>query len=269
MQRISEVDVFKPAPTFEVAPEVLPTVVFPTIASWHEYIMTHPDAPRGSYCKYGCGGAGYMRYDVPFGHPLFGKVARCQCKKDAAAMADEDKLREYRDTLSPIEQTFTLDNWIGKTQDPESLQLARQAVAQGWGMFCFWGDVGRAKSGLLAGIVNEALEKKWSTVYAVATMMLDDLRASYETETFEQEMNRLRGVKVLALDEMWRFKQTEWAQEKVFQLLDYRYRYWDRLLTVVATNAEPNTTDPLWSRFSDRTRGKIQQVKGDDVRPFV
>ena len=245
-------------------PGPVPVVVFPTHEAWHAYLREHSDAPRIRYCKYGCGGVGFFRRDVPFGHPAFGKAFPCACVKERTA---EARLQEYRETLSPTEQAFTLDNWVG--QDQNALRVAKQAAAQGWGIFVFWGDVGRAKSGLLAGIVNQCLDRGQQASYKVATSLLDDLRGAYETDSFEEEMNALRAVKVLALDELWRYKQTEWAQEKMFQLLDWRYRYWDRCLTVLATNAQPDASDPLWSRFMDARRSTITRVHGDDVRPYA
>lgn len=267
MERLSNVITRKDEPAFVVTPDPVVPVRFPTAESWQEFLLGKGYEGPSQYCKYGCGGAEYFRRDVPVGHPLFGKSIPCQCLKEKQAQTDEQRIAAYRETLSTTEQTFTLDNWVGT--DLKALAAARKAVSQGWGMFVFWGDVGRAKSGLLAGIVNECLDHKLGARYAVAPEMLDDLRASYERDEFDQEFNYLKGAKVLALDEFMRHKPTPWAEEKMFQLIDYRYRYWDRLLTVVATNARPDANDPLWSRFSDAQRSQIIQVTGADVRPMA
>jgi DNA replication protein DnaC len=238
-------------------------VRFPTESSWREFISKYPSAPQG-YCKYGCGGAGYFRRELPVGHPQFGKAITCQCTKDKMVRTEE-----YRDNLSTREQTFTLDNWVGRVQDPQAWMHAQQAVAQGWGIFVFYGAVGVGKSGLLTGIVNEFLNRKVPALYKTTAGMLDELRASYETDEYDYMMSELCGVKVLALDELWRHKPTEWAEEKLFYLLDERYRFFDRRLTVIATNAEPDYNNALWSRFSDRVSSRVIHVKGGDVRPYV
>lgn len=254
----------------EVVPESAQAVVrFPTREAWAQFLMDHPEHRYGptGYCRYGCGGAGAFRRDLPVGHPLFGKAITCQCVRDRAMQSEADHIQAFRESLAPIEQGWTLDNWIGT--DKQALDVARKATAQGWGVFGFYGSVGVGKSGLLLGIVNAFLDRRVQAVYKVATQMLDELRGSYETETFEQEMNLLRAAKVLAIDEMWRFSGTPWAQEKIFQLLDYRYRYWDRLLTVIATNEKPNRNDALWSRFTDAQRGELVEVRGRDLRPMA
>lgn len=236
-------------------------VLYPTEDAWRAFISKYPHMPQG-YCKYGCGGSGYFRRDLPVGHPNFGKAYACACTKEKTARVDET-----RATLSTMEQSFTLENWVGN--DPQALEHARQAIAQGWGMFCFWGEVGVGKSGLLLGVVNVLLDRKKAAIYKTASGLLDELRASYETDEYESLMQYFCGVKVLALDEVWRHKPTEWAEEKLFYLLDYRYRFADRLLTVIATNAEPDYSNALWSRFTDRQRSRLIHVKGRDVRPMA
>ena len=238
-----------------------PVVLFPTEAAWREFAGKYPHMPQG-YCKYGCGGAGYLRRELPVGHPSFGRAYPCACTKEKTA-----RVEEHRSSLSTTEQGFTLENWVG--DDPQALQHARQAAAQGWGMFCFYGAVGVGKSGLLVGIVNAFLERKQQAVYKTAAGMLDALRASYETDEYETLMNYFCGIKVLALDEVWRHKPTEWAEEKLFHILDERYRHYDIRLTLIATNATPDYENALWSRFTDRQRGSVIQVHGRDVRPLV
>ena len=45
-------------------------------------------------------------------------------------------------------------------------------------------------------------------------------------------------MKVLCLDEIEKFKATEWAEEVFFRLLEDRYRNWATHLTVLATNRQ-------------------------------
>lgn len=257
------------APEPEPETDSAPVVRFPTLASWHAYLATMPGAniPR-EYCKYGCGGAGCFRYDVPVGHPLFGKTKTCQCTRERVERADAAQLDAYRAQLSQSEQTFSLSNWIGT--DTYALNIARGAAARGWGLVCFYGNFGTAKSGLLTAIVNDALNRKTHARYEVAPAMLRKLRAAYEDDSFDFEFQSLCDVRVLAVDELWRYKDTEWAAERMFELLDYRYRFWDRLLTVCATNARPDPAqDSLWSRFTDTQRAQMCEVRGGDLRPLA
>lgn len=245
-----------------------PIVRFPTREAWQAYCIEHRDDlyqfAQGAYCKYGCGGAGMFAYHVSGQQ----RVKPCPCAAERAARATEEKIGKYRAQLSQSEQTFSLSNWVGT--DPNALRVAREASARGWGLVCFYGAFGTAKSGLLTAIVNAALDRKEHAIYAVAPTLLRHLRGAYEDNTFDAEFERLCWVRVLAIDELWRYKQTDWAAERMFELIDYRYRFWDRLLTVCATNARPNPEqDALWSRFTDTGRAQIVEVRGQDMRPLA
>jgi DNA replication protein DnaC len=258
-----------PAPQSEPEADNAPVVRFPTPESWHAYLAQHLGAniPR-AYCKYGCGGAGCFRYDVEVGHPLFGKTKTCQCARERAERTNATQLEQYRAQLSQSEQAFSLSNWVGT--DTYALNVARTAAARGWGLVCFYGNFGTAKSGLLTAMVNHALDRKQHARYEVAPTMLRHLRAAYEDDSFEYQFQSLCDVRVLAIDELWRYKETEWAAERMFELLDYRYRFWDRLLTVCATNARPDPVqDSLWSRFTDTQRAQMCEVRGGDLRPLA
>ncbi len=238
---------------------------FPTLESWHAYCAEHRSDfytfPQ-NYCKYGCGGAGMFAIRTTNNAQ---RTIACPCAAERAQRAQEQK---YRNNLSNSERAFSLDNWIGA--DPNALRAAKEASARGWGLLCFYGELGTAKSGLLTAIVNAALDQHTPAIYTVAPTMLRELRAAYDDNSFEATFQNLCAVKVLAIDEMWRYKQTEWAEERMFELMDYRYRYWDRLLTVCATNAHPNPAhDALWSRFTDTVRAQIINVCGGDMRPVA
>lgn len=255
-----------PAPPMVVAPEkeYTPIVLFPTVESWHQWVSTHPTAPRLRYCQYGCGGTGFFRRDVPISSPAFGKVYACQCTRERSETAQAEAAREL---LSKQEQTWNLANWVGSDRSAQT--IARQASAQGWGLYVFWGALGVGKTGLLTAVINSALDRNIPARYYVVPELLREWRASYQDDTFDVAFETVRDTPVLALDELWRYKETEWAAERMFELVDYRYRFWDRLLTVCATNAEPDYNDALWSRFTDAKRAQIVQVRGGNVRPFT
>lgn len=254
------------APTSET--DNAPVVRFPTLESWHAYCAEHANDwyvfPR-AYCKYGCGGAGMFAVRKDGGQV---RTVACPCAAEKRARAEQAQVDAYRAQLSNSEQAFSLTNWIGT--DTNALRAAQEAAARNWGLVCFYGAYGTAKSGLLTAIVNDALNRKTHARYEVAPAMLRHLRAAYENDTFDVEFERLCAVRVLAIDELWRYKETEWAAERMFELLDYRYRFWDRLLTVCATNMHPNPAqDSIWSRFSDSRRAQIVEVRGEDVRPLA
>lgn len=232
------------------------------------------ETPRG-YCPYGmCGGTGWYKIaNQNVGDPYFGQALACQCLKERQAQQTSTaRLEEYRSNLSGMEQAWTFANWIGS--DRNALHMAEQALEVGWGLWTFYGPVGAAKSGLLAAVVNAALARKVPALYKVVPAMLMEWQSTFQRgnqESFQEKFNEIANARVLALDEMWLYKNSEWTETVMFTLIDHRYRYAKDLLTVVATNTEPDTKtgEAVASRLCDSLRGKLIPVTGPDLRPMA
>jgi DNA replication protein DnaC len=88
------------------------------------------------------------------------------------------------------------------------------------------------------------------TIFAVVPDLLDWLRVSFSPEnsaTFDEQFEKVRTVPLLVLDDLGSQSTTHWAQEKLFQLLNYRYNA--ALPTVITTNA---TVSQLETRIRTR-----------------
>jgi DNA replication protein DnaC len=220
-------------------------------------------------CQYGCGGAGWMRYDVAVGHPLFGQGKACLCTKEKAMQTEEQKIELYRQQLSRTEQHWTLKNWIGS--DERAREAAQAAIAHPYGIKTFVGPYGVGKSGLLAAIVNSALDKKIPAQYWVLNDLLNKLRGSYDPKdlaSFDRAVSEVCSVRVLALDELGAYKPSEWADNTLRTIIDERYRHWEKLLTVCGANELPQH-DAIVSRLKDSLRSEVIYMKGADMRPMA
>jgi DNA replication protein DnaC len=81
--------------------------------------------------------------------------------------------------------------------------------------------------------------------------LLDSLRFAYadpET-TFEQRFDEIRRAKLLILDDFGTQNATPWAQEKLFQIINYRYI--NKLATVITTNL-------MLDEIEGRIRSRLQ-----------
>ena len=251
-------------------PEDAPVIRFPTPESWYEYrreqYQKGNEIPPG-YCKYGCGGTGYFRRDYPVGHKLFGRAKPCQCKVEEKLTA---QVEQGRQDLAPSEQKYDWSTWTGT--DKDALKRVKVFAAQKWGIGCLWSTTkGVGKTGLLATVANVMLAEGIPVRFLTVTKFLDELRACYDKdkkelrENFDDVFEYFCTVKVLLLDEWGKEKASDWAWEKFFALMDERFRYYDRRLTLLATNEAPDYHNAVWSRLSE---GAVIQVKGNDVRPF-
>ncbi|MCS7247902.1 MAG: ATP-binding protein [Anaerolineales bacterium] len=191
-----------------------------------------------------CQGLGYIRWEVPLGHPKFGRVEVCECRASQSRQQIFQRLyaHSHLDHLSHL--TFENFHPRGRAglypQEANSIELAyRQArtfaeTLQGW--LFLQGGYGCGKTHLAAAIANTAVQHHVPTLFLTVPDLLDGLRSTLsEAENrFEEHFEEIRTVRLLILDDFGTQNATPWAQEKLFQIMNYRYV--NRLPTVITTN---------------------------------
>ncbi len=184
-----------------------------------------------------CRGAGYLRANVPFGHPNFGKPVACICKEAERKDKRRNQLREMSNMDAFRDSTFSTFN----TRTPgvkEAFEAARnyaERLDDSW--LVFIGPNGCGKTHLAAAIANQCLESGAVVLFSVVPDLLDHLRAAFAptaTEVYDQLFSKMREAEVLILDDLGAQQSSPWANEKLFQLLNYRYN--ERLPTVITAN---------------------------------
>ena len=232
--------------------------------------------PGDPNCKH-CGGLGYLRPDVELGHPDFGKLEVCICRRRNIA----DSVRERLFSLSHLDElkdlTFESFQPRGRKGLSEyqanSLEIAFNSARyfaqnlNGW--LILQGNYGCGKTHLAAAVANYAVGMGVPTLFLTVPDLLDTLRFSYDSQdtTFEQRFDEIRTATLLILDDFGTQNATGWAQEKLFQIINYRYI--NRLATVVTTNLSlEEIEERIRSRLADPelvTRSRI--VSSDYRRP--
>ena len=128
---------------------------------------------------------------------------------------------------------------------------------------------GVGKTRLLACIINAARAAGHTAIYTTTADVLDYLRGAYAPNaevSYDGRFDTLRNAHVLALDEFDRWAPTAWAQEKFFQLIDYRYRNAENMLTVFAANSDISILPGyIASRMHD-INNYVFVLNGQDVR---
>jgi DNA replication protein DnaC len=207
-----------------------------------------------------CGGVGFLRADVPVTHANFGKVEPCVCRKDAL----RERIGEQLFSLSRLEElrqltfeSFKPDGRVGLGEH-QILTIRgafnqAQAFAQeleGW--LLIQGSYGCGKTHLAAAIANSAVEAGTPTLFLTVPDLLDTLRFTFDSQeqSFEERFEQIRNAPLLILDDFGTQNATEWAREKLFQILNYRYI--NQLPCVVTTNlALDEIEGRMRSRLSD------------------
>ncbi len=184
-----------------------------------------------------CKGAGYLRADVPYGHPSFGRPIACECKEAERKAKRRRQLQEMSNLGAFYDKSF--GNFNPRVPGIQEALRASYEFAQnpnGWLLLI--GPNGCGKTHLAAAIANQSLEDGALVLFATVPDLLDHLRAAFapaSTEIYDQLFARMREAEVLVLDDLGAQQSSPWANEKLFQLLNYRYN--SRFPTVITANS--------------------------------
>ncbi len=209
-------------------------------------------------CPY-CHGLGFVGKDVPLGHPDFGKLKVCVCRQRELIEARQKKLYEQSNLGALREKSFENFKARGRVglaaQQADSLEQAYNSAVhfagtlQGW--LLLLGRYGCGKTHLAAAIANQAVAMGMETFFLTVPDLLDWLRFAYSdniSDSFEERFEKIRDIPLLVMDDFGTQNATAWAQEKLFQILNYRYI--NKLATVITSN------NPL-SSFEGRIRSRL------------
>lgn len=221
-----------------------------------------------------CGGLGYVRVDLPVGHPQFGQLFRCPQYQGAASHRIET-LRKLGNLEAFADKTF--DNFDTSppglnTREQGSLDYALRRSLQyaqnldGW--LLLQGMYGCGKTHLAAAIANARLQQDEQVLFITAPDLLDHLRNTYSPSSevgYDELFDRVKNAPLLVLDDLGVENPSAWAQEKLFQLLNHRYAH--RMPTVITTNAELEALDArIRSRLLDDTVIHHVKIEAPDYR---
>jgi DNA replication protein DnaC len=219
-----------------------------------------------------CGGVGFVREDVPLGHPNFGRALPCQCR---LAELEARRLADLR-RVSNLEALarFTFDNFVPEVQnDPRktlrnAYNMAGQFAAQPRGWLVLLGGYGCGKTHLAAAIANYRLAQGQPVVFAAVPDLLDHLRATYRPNSpvaYDQRFENTRTTALLILDDLGTQSSTPWAMEKLYQIFNYRYNA--QLPTVITSNCPLEEIDArLRSRMVDPLLATVCAIEAPDFR---
>ncbi len=222
-----------------------------------------------------CGGLGFYVLDVPVGHPLFGKAIPCECQREEwqrRSLRQLQKISHFEHMQNKTFDTFSLRE---EELPPLQIQTLRRALEharrfaehpQGWLLFI--GGLGTGKTHLAAAIANERMKRGEPALFIVVPDLLDHLRSTFHPQseiTYDERFEEIRKAPLLILDDLGAESATSWAQEKLYQLINYRYNA--KLPTVFTTNVRLDQIEPrIRSRLLDHTLTTICHLDVPDFR---
>ncbi len=132
----------------------------------------------------------------------------------------------------------------------QAYNLARSFAESPQGWLIFLGVNGCGKTHLAAAIANYLHAEGKPMLFVVVADLLDHLRSTFGPESrvsYDELFEKVKKTQVLILDDFGEQSATPWAQEKLYQLINYRYNA--RLATVITTCL---SLDEIESRISSR-----------------
>jgi len=216
-----------------------------------------------------CKDAGWVRMEVPVGHPNFGRLIHCECRFSEQAERERETLRRLSnldgftrhtfEDFEPVpgtEEAFDVARAFARDPDPEHRWLYLR------------GGVGVGKTHLAVATALEIRERNGSVYFAVVPDLLDHLRATFDPAqgvAYDDRFNQIRGAPLLVLDDLGTENTTPWAREKLYQIINHRYV--ERLLTIVTSNQSHDKIDErILSRLLDTHLTRDIHIDAADYR---
>lgn len=237
--------------------------------------------PARDICR--CQGAGWLRQDVPYGHPHFGKLVECVCLLERRRVQRQQELLQLSGlshaqrsqtlaTFAPhvkgVQQAFLTVTRFVQTLRNRS-EVGQEPTGEHPGWLVLMGPVGVGKTHLATAAANAAMDANRVVLFATVVDLLDHLRATYAPTSelvYDELVARIRSADLLVLDDLGTQRSTPWADEKLFQLLNHRSQH--RLPTVITMNekAWPHLDERLQSRLSDVQL--VQVIRMHDAQDY-
>ncbi|MFC1995193.1 ATP-binding protein [Chloroflexota bacterium] len=148
---------------------------------------------------------------------------------------------DYKRVNLPPEQRENLEHVYR-----EALNFAQ--VPEGW--LVLQGVNGCGKTHLAAAIANYQRQAGNPALFLVVPEFLDHLRSAFSPESsvsYDQLFESAKKAPLLMLDDFGEQSATAWAQEKLYQVINYRYNA--RLATVITTSC---SLEEIEGRISSR-----------------
>lgn len=180
----------------------------------------------------------------------------CEC----VVVKEEAKIREAQNFAKKreIDRLFSISN-LGERFKKSTFEAFRERegavtasqVAQKyvnefkkWNgeSLMIWGEPGNGKTHLAASIANELSKQGYIVVFQSVPELLQRIRNTFSSENKESETQIMRALlecDLLILDDIGAEKATEWVEEKLFSIIDGRYR--KEAPTLYTSNLQPKS----------------------------
>ncbi len=200
------------------------------------------EASPSSACPI-CKGAGFIHPLLASGKPDFSRVISCSCIQKELSKEHQTRLQRYSNLGLLTRLTFDnlfpqgrSGNPVNQEQFNRAYEAAKVFAAEPNGWLILVGPSGCGKTHLAAAIANERLSRGYPVFFIATPDLLDHLRSAFSPNSgvpYDEFFDQVRNAPLLVLDDLGAQTSTPWANEKLDQLLTYRFN--SELPTVIVT----------------------------------
>jgi DNA replication protein DnaC len=186
--------------------------------------------------------------------------------------------------LSEAEKLIRLDDIVTEDRADTSVvvKACREMLAGNASMLTIWGTNGNGKSDGLIAMVNEFLDRGIPALYVPSYDLLNWLQDAFNSkgevkdESMFARLERVKFIRVLAVDEFQGIKVTDWRLEQLRNIVDRRWRDGvdGKSFSLFAMNEDPASLEPrIWSRLRDgrnvSSGSPVIENNDSDMRPLL
>jgi DNA replication protein DnaC len=235
-------------------------------AEWDEF-------PPALQKKYGKPGEWYY-------HPCTPECEKKNERREWDLMRRDARVATLRDRsgLSKRMKGYALDNYdhqLSKSAEKafakamDYIMRWKENREEGRGLY-FCGDVGTGKTHLAVAVMNELMtRKRVPSLFVTVPELLDNMRGAYNDpgRDIDDWMDSVKNADLLLLDDLGAERANEWVRERIFVIVNHRYR--EELPTIFTSNTGPKD---LASQLGERTASRIIamcdwiSLEGEDYR---
>lgn len=208
---------------------------------------------------------------MPYGHADFGKLRECpDCQSVAGRRAQGMRaMSSLRGSLL----NYRFANFEQVEGAGIAFRAAQAFASKPDGWLVIHGMNGNGKTHLAAAIANHLLAQGTVVLFLNVPDLLDYLRMAFAPRrewdlnelSFEERFEVIKTAPILILDDFGAESETPWANEKLYQTLNYRTDM--ALPTVITTNLKLSDIEGrLRSRLGNRLLGKAVMNSAKDYR---
>lgn len=197
------------------------------------------------------------------------RIVACQCKCSREKDEREERERKNREKLEEIAKMrasgihdanirgWTFANDDGKA--PDVMRKARkyydnwkQMYEDNIGLLLF-GDVGTGKTYFAACIANALIDDGYPVLMTNFSKIINAL-SGFNTEDKNAYINSLNNYKLLIIDDLGVERQSDFAMEQVYNVIDSRYKNGQPIIVTTNISIEDikNPADIKYKRIYDR-----------------